>query len=60
MNKSLNAEVVKLRCKQFAERGDVRNLGILLVSGLLSPFEYVDKITDLAVQSGIDTPVRLN
>ncbi len=60
MKKSLNSEVVKLRTKQFAERADVRDLGILLVAGLLHPFEYVDKITDLAMQAGIDAPVVLN
>jgi len=58
--KTPNSEVVKLRTKQFAERADVRDLGILLVAGLLHPFEYVDKITDLAVQAGIDAPVVLN
>lgn len=58
--KTPNSEVVKLRTKQFAERADVRNLGILVVAGLLHPFEYVDKITDLAVQAGIDAPVVLN
>lgn len=55
-----NSEVVKLRTKQFAERADVRNLGILLVAGLLHPFDYIDKVTDLALQAGIDAPVVLN
>ena len=55
-----NSEVVKLRTKQFAERSDVRDLGILLVAGLLHPFEYIDKITDLALAAGIDAPVVLN
>ena len=58
--KTPNSEVVKLRTKQFAERADVRDLGILLVAGLLHPFEYVDKITELALQASIDAPVRLN
>lgn len=60
MKQSLNEEVVKLRTKQFAERADVRNLGILLVAGLLHPFDYIDKVTDLALQAGIDAPVVLN
>ena len=60
MKQSLNEEVVKLRTKQFAERADVRDLGILLVAGLLHPFDYIDKVTDLALQAGIDTPVVLN
>ena len=58
--KTPNSEVVKLRTKQFAERADVRDLGILLVAGLLHPFDYVDKITDLALAAGIDSPVVLN
>ena len=58
--KTPNSEVVKLRTKQFAERADVRDLGILLVAGLLHPFDYIDKVTDLALQAGIDTPVVLN
>lgn len=58
--KTPNAEVVKLRTKQFAERADVRNLGILLVAGLLHPFDYIDKVTDLALQAGIDSPITLN
>lgn len=58
--KAPNSEVVKLRTKQFAERADVRNLGILLVAGLLHPFDYIDKVTDLALQAGIDAPVVLN
>jgi hypothetical protein len=58
--KTPNSEVVKLRTKQFAERADVRNLGILLVAGLLHPFDYIDKVTDLALQAGIDAPVVLN
>ena len=60
MKQSLNEEVVKLRTKQFAERADVRDLGILLVAGLLHPFDYIDKVTDLALQAGIDAPVVLN
>ena len=58
--KTPNSEVVKLRTKQFAERADVRNLGILVVAGLLHPFDYIDKVTDLALQAGIDAPVVLN
>ena len=58
--KTPNAEVVKLRTKQFAERADVRDLGILLVAGLLHPFDYIDKVTNLALQAGIDAPVVLN
>lgn len=58
--KTPNSEVVKLRTKQFAECADVRNLGILLVAGLLHPFDYIDKVTDLALQAGIDAPVVLN
>ena len=58
--KTPNSAVVATRMKAFAERSDVRNLGLLLVAGLLHPFEYVDKITDLAVQAGIDSPITLN
>ena len=55
-----NEAVIAQRMKDFAERADVRNLGILLVGGLIHPFDYVDKITDLALEAGIDAPVRLN
>lgn len=55
-----NSVVISLRMKEFAERADVRNLGVLLVGGLIHPFDYVDKITDLALEAGIDAPVRLN
>lgn len=55
-----NDAVVVQRMKDFAERADVRNLGVLLVGGLIHPFDYVDKITDLALEAGIDAPVRLN
>ena len=55
-----NKAVIAQRMKDFAERADVRNLGILLVGGLIHPFDYVDKITDLALAAGIDAPIRLN
>lgn len=55
-----NKAVIAQRMKDFAERADVRNLGILLVGGLIHPFDYVDKITDLALEAGIDAPIRLN
>lgn len=31
-----------------------------LVGGLIHPFDYVDKITDLALEAGIDAPVLPN
>lgn len=52
--------VLAQRLKDFQERQDVRDLGILLVGGLLHPFDYVDKITDLALAAGLDSPIRLN
>ena len=55
-----NEAVVATRMKAFAERGDVHNLGLLLVAGLLHPFEYVDQITELALQANIDAPITLN
>ncbi len=58
--KPINSAIVAQRMKDFAERADVRNLGVLLVGGLIHPFDYVDKITDLALEAGIDAPVRLN
>ena len=58
--KTPNSAVVATRMKAFAERSDVRNLGLLVVAGLLHPFDYIDKITDLALQAGIDAPVVLN
>ena len=56
----MNAAVVEQRIQDFNERADVRNLGVLLVGGLLSPFEYVDRLTVLALAAGLDTPTRLN
>lgn len=34
--KPINKEILSVRMKQFAERKDVRDLGILVVAGLLS------------------------
>ena len=52
--------VLAQRLQEFQERQDVRDLGILLVAGLLHPFDYVDKITDLALSAGLDAPIRFN
>lgn len=60
MSTNPNEAVIAQRMKDFAERSDVRNLGVLLVGGLMHPFDYVDKITELALETGIDAPVRLN
>lgn len=52
--------VITQRIKEFDERADVRNLLILATGGLISTFELVDKITELALEAGIDKPIRMN
>lgn len=48
------------RITAFAKRKDVESLALQLVAGLIHPFDYVDKITALALSASIDQPVRLN
>lgn len=56
----MNQAITEQRMKDFAERADVRHLGVLLVGGLLHPFDYVEKIAELAESSDISAPQRLN
>ena len=55
-----NAAVVEQRIKDFDNRADVRNLLILAVGGLISTFDLVDKLAELALEAGIDKPIRMN
>lgn len=55
-----NAAVVEQRIKVFDNRADVRNLLILAVGGLISTFDLVDKLAELALEAGIDKPIRMH
>ena len=57
---SCHSAVVAQRMTDFADRADVRQQAILLVAGLISPFDYVENISKLALGAGLDNPVVLN
>lgn len=55
-----NPAVIAQRMDDLANRADVRQLAILLVAGLITPFQYVEKFTAIAEGSNLSDPTVLN
>lgn len=60
MNTQHNPAVIAQRMDDLRNRADVRQLAMLLVADLISPFQYVEKFTAIAEQSNLADPTVLN
>ena len=60
MNTQHHHGIIAQRMDDLANRADVRQLAILLVAGLITPFQYVEKFTAIAESSNLSAPTVLN